>query len=105
MRLRVLLAALCEDPKLIFLTTSEASQLSSRGYSVERFGDELLIRNYTRGDLMLRVSVGPRCQVRDLAIEHAGGIESKLLDNGTKVYIPTDRTVSITGESVVPPAR
>jgi hypothetical protein len=100
-RLREFLTGLCENPRLFFLTASEASQLSSRGYSVERFGDELLVRNYTRGDLTLHVLVGPRHQIRDLAREHAGGIESRLLDNGTKVYIPKGRTVSVTGESVV----
>ncbi|MGD0477866.1 MAG: hypothetical protein ABSB29_06845 [Nitrososphaerales archaeon] len=97
-RLEDFLAGLCEDPNLFFLTSSEASQLSSKGHSVEKFGDELLIRNYTKRDLTLLVAGSSRHQLKDLMQEHATGSTMGLLEGGTKVHVPAGRTVSITEE-------
>jgi hypothetical protein len=92
------LRGLCEDPNTHFLSSYEAFQLSSRGHSLEKFGDELLIRNYTRGDLNLFVAVGPRHQYRDLSREDSSGIHRRLLANGAKFHVPAGRTVAVTEE-------
>lgn len=97
-RLEDFLAGLCEGPNLFFLTSSEVSQLSSKGHSIEKFGDELLIRNYSRGDLALFVSASPRRQLVDWTRERSTGVSSRLLENGTKIYVPAGRTVSVTEE-------
>jgi hypothetical protein len=92
------LKGLREDPNIYFLSSHEAFQLASRGHSLEKFGNELLIRNYTRGDLNLFVAVGPRHRFKDLSRGNASGIRRRLLANGARFHVPAGRTVAITEE-------
>jgi len=92
------LRGLREDPNIYFLSSYEASQLSSKGHSLEKFGNEFVIRNYTRGDLTMFVAVGPKRQIKDLTRDSTSGIQSTSVENGTKVYIQAGKTVGVTEE-------
>lgn len=98
-RLATYLKGLSEDPRLTFLSSSEAFQLSSIGHSMEKFGDEFLIRNYRRGDLTVFLPGVGRHSLRALLRENSGGAHSKPVEGGSKVFVPAGREVSLTVET------
>jgi hypothetical protein len=98
-RLAAYLSGLSEDPKLVFLSSFEASQLSFNGHSVEKFGDEFLIRNYTRGDLIILAEGARRCVLKDLRKEQPGTARVEDVKLGARVFAPAGRTLILTPQN------
>lgn len=97
-RLASFLAGLREDPKLVFLSSFEAAQLSLHGHSTERFGDEYLLRNYTRGDVTVLVQGARGHLLKDLTKDQPADRLAVDSDSGVKVAIPPGTCLALSKE-------
>lgn len=95
-KLRGYLRAITEDNNLIFLVDSELFQLFSKGYSVMKIGNEILIRNHRRNDIVTLVNITDPYSSRDLTKDSSINVEASRSEVGLKVRIPAGRTVSLT---------
>jgi hypothetical protein len=94
-RLVSYLKGLSEDPLLTYLSSFEGSQLMTKGCSVEKFGDEFLLRNYRRSDLRLFVSGAERHHATSLTDNDSAVPDCEPVQGGMKVNLPAGRVVKL----------